>query len=89
MKLIPIALGLMILAGCQSVPKNFEQGLMLIEKAADIAEKQGTAYNATIRWDGTVGGAWIQRGEFDSGVTVEVTFHGNAASERDAVKHNP
>ncbi len=74
-----------LLMGCNIVPKSFEQGLQLIDKAAEVAEKQGTAYNATIRWDGKVGGSWIQRAELDSGVTVEVTFHGNAAAERPSV----
>lgn len=77
---------LVLLTGCQTVPKNFEQGLQLIQKAAEIAEKQGTAYNATIRWDGKLGAGWIQRAEIDTGVTVEVNFQGNAAAERAAVK---
>ncbi|MHA2279451.1 MAG: hypothetical protein ACXAC5_00970 [Promethearchaeota archaeon] len=68
--------------GCQAAPKSFDQGLALIDKAAEIAQKQGTAYTASICWDGKLGGGWIQRAELDSGVTVEVNFHGNAASER-------
>ena len=81
---------IMILAiGCQTLPTSFDQGLQLIEKAADVAEKQGTAYNATIRWNGKLGAAWVQRGELDTGVTVEVSFHGNAAAERAAVKSDP
>lgn len=89
MKLIyTIAFGVVVIfaTGCQSMPKSFDQGLTLIEKAADLAEKQGIAYSATIRWDGKIGGAWIQRAEVDSGVTVEASFHGNAAAERPAVK---
>lgn len=82
-----IALGFIVVlaTGCQGTPKSFEQGLLLIDKAAEIAERQGTAYSATIRWNGKVGGSWIQRAELDSGVTVEVNFHGNAAAERAAV----
>lgn len=72
--------------GCNATTKNWDQGLALIDKAAKIAERQGTAYTATIRWDGKLGGAWIQRAEIDSGITVEVNFHGNAAAERAAVK---
>jgi len=90
MKIIStIVLGLLVVVatGCNSAPKNFQQGLDLIDKAAAIAEKQGTAYTASIRWDGKLGGAWIQRAELDSGVTVEVNFHGNAAAERAAVKN--
>ena len=89
MKLIyAIALGVIVVlaTGCQSLPSSFDQGLELIEKAADLAEKQGIAYNATIRWNGKIGGAWIQRAELDSGVTVEASFHGNAAAERSAVE---
>lgn len=87
MKIISmLAIGIVLaLAGCQSIPKSFDQGLQLIDKAAAIAEKQGIAYSATIRWDGKLGGAWIQRAELDSGVIVEITFHGNAATERAAV----
>lgn len=83
-------LGMIVLTmGCQSAPKSFDDALMLVDKAAAIAEKQGTAYSATVRWDGKLGGAWIQRAELDSGVTVEVNFHGNAAAERAAVQPNP
>lgn len=79
------AIGLLALAtGCASTPKSFDQAMLLIDKAAEIAERQGTAYNATVRWNGKLGGSWIQRAELDSGVTVEITFHGNAA-ERAAV----
>ncbi len=86
-----IALGFVIVlaTGCASTPKSFDQALLLIDKAAAIAEKQGTAYTATVRWNGKVGGSWIQRAELDSGVTVEVNFHGNAAAQRAAVKPNP
>ncbi len=83
---IVLGITVVLVAGCQTLPTSFDQGLQLIEKAADVAEKQGTAYSATIRWDGKLGAAWIQRGELDSGVTVEVSFHGNAAAERAAVK---
>lgn len=89
MKRLFIVLGLILVAGCSSTPKGFDQGLLLIDKAAAIAERQGTAYSATIRWNGKVGGAWIQRVELDSGVVVEVNFHGNAAVERAAVKPDP
>lgn len=92
MKLVSIlAIGLLVLAiGCASTPKSFDQAMLLVDKAAAIAEKQGTAYSATVRWNGKLGGAWIQRAELDSGVTVEVHFHGNAAAERVAVeKPNP
>ena len=92
MKLIStFVIGLLVLAamGCASTPKSFDQALLLVEKAAAIAEKQGTAYSASVRWNGKLGGAWIQRGELDSGVTVEVNFHGNAAAVRAAVKANP
>lgn len=75
----------LVLTGCQSLPTSFDQGLVLIEKAADLAEKQGIAYTSTIRWNGKVGGAWIQRAELDSGVTVEANFHGNAAAQRATV----
>lgn len=86
-RLSMLTIGFLILtAGCASTPKSFDQALLLIDKAAEIAERQGTAYNATIRWNGKLGGSWIQRAELDSGVTVEVTFHGNAAAERVAVK---
>lgn len=77
-----------VLVGCNAVPKSFEQGLALIDKAAKLAEKQGTAYSATIRWNGEVEGLWVQGINLDSGVTVEVSFHGNAASERAAVGEN-
>lgn len=88
--IVTILIALLLVApGCNTVPKSFEQGLQLIEKAAAVAERQGTAYSATIRWDGTVAGSWIQRAELDAGVTVEVSFHGNAAAERDAVKPSP
>lgn len=83
-KLLALTCILFIL-GCQSVPKGFDQGLALVDKAADLAEKHGTAYTANLRWDGKLGAAWIQRAELDSGVTVDFTFHGNAAAERDAV----
>lgn len=91
MKLISmLAIGIILtIAGCQTVPKSFDQGLLLIDKAATIAEKQGTAYSATIRWNGKLGGAWIQRAELDSGVIVEITFHGNAAAERAAMSSAP
>jgi len=72
-------------AGCQAIPKTFEQGMDLLDKAAEKAEKHGTAYSGVIRWDGTVGGAWIQRGEVDTGVYLEFSVHGNAAAERPAV----
>ena len=78
--------------GCEgTTDKGFDQGLQLIEKAAELAERQGTAYNATIRWDGTIEGAWKQGIELNSGVTAEVSFHGNAAAERQSTsqKDNP
>lgn len=74
-----------LFAGCAALPKSWDEGLALIDKAAEIAERQGTAYTAKISWNGKFGAAWIQRAELDSGVTVEVNFHGNAAAERDAV----
>lgn len=86
--ILSVIASLTLLAGCQAAPQGFEQGLQLIDKAAEIAEKQGTAYSASIRWDGKLGAAWIQRAELDSGVTVEVNFHGNAAAERETV-HKP
>lgn len=92
MKLIyVIALGVVVVlaAGCQSMPTSFDQGLMLIEKAANLAERQGIAYSSTIRWDGRMGVTWGQRAELNSGVTVEANFHGNAAVERATVKPDP
>lgn len=88
MKKIAIFSILLVLTGCAAVPKSFDQGLQLINRAAKIAEQQGTSYSATIRWNGKLGGAWIQRGELDSGVTMEISFHGNAAAQRPSVSTN-
>lgn len=74
-----------LLSGCQSSTASFNQAMELIDKAAAVAEKQGTAYNATLRWNGKIGGGWIQRIEVDSGVSVEIHFQGNAAAERATV----
>lgn len=79
-----LTLSILLFAGCNATPKNFDQGLKMIEKAAEIAEKQGTAYTANLRWDGKLGASWIQRAELDSGVKVDITFHGNAAAERES-----
>lgn len=86
MKIKLLLVSLCLLTGCASTPEvNFDRALMLVDKAAALAEKQGIAHTSTIRWDGKVGVSWIQRGELDSGVLVEITFHGNAAAERAAV----
>ena len=73
------------LSGCATMPKTFEQGLELIDKGADLAEKQGVAFNATLEWNGDVGVSFKQVGALETGMLVKLNFHGNAASQRATV----
>ncbi len=76
-------MALFLLSGCASMqPANFDQAMLLMREAANLAEKQGVAYTATARWNGDGGVYWVQGLQVATGVTMEVSFHGNAASER-------
>lgn len=64
--------------GCAAAPKNMNEALMLIDRAAGIARTQGVSYKASLTWDGTASGFYTQRAGLDSGMAMEIHFQGNA-----------
>ncbi len=78
---------LFFIGGCQSMPKSVDEAAQMMDKLSQIAEKNGAAWNGTLKWDGTIGPEHSEKVVIDTGVTFEFSAHGNAASERQSVSN--
>jgi hypothetical protein len=75
-----IALMLFLLGGCQSVqPKNFDEAMALIDKAATVARAQGIAYSADLRFNGPIAAGLRHEVYLDTGIFLGLHFQGNAS----------
>lgn len=67
------------LTGCQSAgPQDFDDALLLVDRARAVAQEQGVAWTASIRSSGSP--EVYERASFgiDSGIVLDLKFQGNA-----------
>lgn len=67
--------------GC-ATDKTFTDAMIVVDKAAQLAEKHGLSYEADLTWSGSPEFYYRQAGGLDTGVRLAVRFRGNAAAGR-------
>ena len=71
--------------GCISAcatDQAFNQGMAMVDKGADLAQKHGLAYHVSMRWNGNPKVEYTQSVGLNTGVDMELRFDGNAAAGR-------
>ena len=72
------------IGGCKSTgPKDFNEAMVLINKAQEIAKEQGVAWYADLVFDGSPAFYETASFGFKSGIEVRIHFQGNAQSDAD------
>ncbi|UCC32312.1 MAG: hypothetical protein JSU86_08520 [Phycisphaerales bacterium] len=73
--------GVMVsLASCETAgPKNFDEAMIVVEKAREVAQEQGVAWHADLTFDGSPNFYESAAVGLNTGITVRVHFQGNAA----------
>lgn len=69
--------------GC-ATDKTFTDAMIVVDKAAALAEKHGLAYHASLRWNGNPKFEYTQSAGLNTGIDLELRFDGNAAAGRPA-----
>lgn len=74
-----LLMGTCLMGGCQtSGPKSFDDAMILIDKAREIAKEQGVSWKASVISTGSP--ELYEKAAFglDTGIRVEIHFQGNA-----------
>lgn len=78
-----------IVVGCAAQPKTFDEGLQVMDKFAEVAERQGASWYADLTIDGAprvTAGYTVQA---DTGIRLRLHAQGNAQSATAPKPKNP